>query len=76
METIPYKKFFLFYIHFVYVLGTGICFGYVLDTELCNFQYLEKFRKHKPSSYPKVDDIQNNSHFKVDDYEVFQVVKM
>ena len=29
-----------------------------------------------PSSYPKIDDIQHGSHFKVDDYEVFQVVKM
>ena len=28
------------------------------------------------NSYPKVDDIQNTSQFKVDDYEVFQVVKM
>ena len=27
-------------------------------------------------SYPKVDDIQNQSNFNVDDYEVFQVVKM
>src|SRR5581483_1113133 len=27
-------------------------------------------------SYPKIDNIQNNSYFKVDDYEVFQVVKM
>ena len=28
------------------------------------------------SSYPKVDDIQNASYFNIDDYEVFQVVKM
>ena len=27
-------------------------------------------------SYPKIDDVQNVNHFKVDDYEVFQVVKM
>src|SRR5581483_850960 len=27
-----------------------------------------------PSSYPKVDDVQNNSYFKVDDYEVIQIV--
>ena len=30
----------------------------------------------KPQSYPKVDDIQNGNDFNVDDYEVFQVVKM
>ena len=29
-----------------------------------------------PNSYPKVDDIQNCSSFNVDDYEVFQVVKI
>ena len=31
----------------------------------------------KPNnSYPKIDDIQNGTWFKVDDYEVFQIVKM
>ena len=29
-----------------------------------------------PIYYPKIDDIQNNNYFNVDDYEVFQVVKM
>ena len=29
-----------------------------------------------PHSYPKVDDVQNRNYFNVDDYEVFQVVKM
>jgi len=29
-----------------------------------------------PNTYPKVDDIQNRNEFNVDDYEVFQVVKM
>ena len=52
--------------------GNGPIFGNGHDLCCCN----NGTWFGKPASYPKVDDIQNDKNFKVDDYEVFQVIKM
>ena len=50
-QLLPYKKFWsvlytenIRFVYWWYVLDTV---RYVLDTELCNFQYLKKFEKIK-----------------------------
>jgi len=51
--------------------GNGPAFGNGRD-----LAYNGNWYGYPNKSYPKIDDIQNGSSFKVDDYEVFQVVKM